>query len=205
MPRPVLSEEQIDARREAILDVAGELFESQGPEAVSLRRIAARAGCSPTTPYRYFASKEHVLVGLQIRAYHAIRQALENAAAAAPTARAALAAIAGAYIAFALERPETYALLFRNERTPEPSPELAAAKRRALGVCAEALAEAERRGELRLVTDPLTGAHVFWAAAHGAVSLHLADQLVVGRNLDDIVPTLIGTLMTGLTAAEPSP
>ena len=81
MPRKALSEDEVLTRRAEILDVAEALHESQGLEAVSLRRIAARAGCSATTPYRYFPSKEHVLLGLRVRAYDAVRDALEASAA----------------------------------------------------------------------------------------------------------------------------
>lgn len=200
MARPRLSSEQVALRREEILDAAQDLFEGQGPEAVSLRRVAARTGCSYTTPYRYFSGKEALLEGLRIRAYESIRDALTAAAAAESRAIDGLGAIARAYVDFALARPDTYALLFRVSGTGDQGdPELARVKHEALDVCRRAIAAAEEMGDLELNTDPLTAAHLFWAGAHGAVSLQLAGQLVMGRSLDEIVSTLIATLVRGLT------
>ncbi len=202
MPRKALSKDEVLTRQAEILDIAEALHESQGLEAVSLRRIAARAGVSATTPYRYFPSKERVLLGLRIRAYGQVRETLEVAAEGQPDPSTRLRAIASAYIEFALARPRTYALLFRVGDAPEDDPELSAAKAAALGVCERALAEADRAGVIHLGTDALTAAHLFWAAAHGAVSLHLGGQLVMGRSLADVAPTLIATLLAGLSPSE---
>lgn len=205
MARPALTTEEVSSRCDEILDVAQHLLETQGIDAVSLRRIATQAGISPATPYRYFPSKDDVLRGLQVRGYHALRVALEDAAAAEPRATDKLRAISRTYIGFALERSATYALLFRVEGNEAREPELLAAKRGALDVCRQAFTQAADDQQLKLRTDPLTAAHLFWAAAHGAVSLHLGEQLVVGRSLDDIVPTLIATLTAGLTLTEDKP
>ena len=110
-----------------------------------------------------------------------------------------LRTIARAYVEFALAQPGTYALLFDLNPTVEDDSDLARAKGEALGVCRDALKHAASSGGLKLRTDPLTAAHLFWAAAHGAVSLHLGGQLVVGRSLEEIMPTLISTIMLGLS------
>ncbi len=47
-----------DARREAIIDVAGEIFLEDGYTAASMSAIAARLGGSKGTLYNYFDSKE---------------------------------------------------------------------------------------------------------------------------------------------------
>lgn len=205
MARPALTTEEVTSRRTEILDVAEHLFETQGLEAVSLRRIATQAGISPATPYRYFPTKDDVLRGLQVRGYDALRLAIEEAADGELRATDKLRAIARTYIQFALERSATYALLFRTQGNEASEPELLAAKIAALGVCRQAFTQAVADGELNLRTDPLTAAHLFWAAAHGVVSLHLGEQLVMGRSLDDLVPILIATVTTGLTLNEETP
>lgn len=198
MARPALTQDEVRSRRDELLDVAEELFDQQGPEAVSFRRIAARDGCSSATPYRYFPSKAHIMLGLRIRAFDAVRDALLAAASTETRPLDRLRAIARGYVAFALERSGTYSLLFDSAPTLEEAPDLALAKQDALGVCRDALEQAHQKGEIVLRTDPLTAAHLVWAAAHGAVSLHLSGQLVLGRSLDEIVPMLITTLTTGL-------
>jgi AcrR family transcriptional regulator len=49
-----------DARREAILDVAAEVFLEEGYDAASMSTIAARVGGSKSTLYNYFKSKEEI-------------------------------------------------------------------------------------------------------------------------------------------------
>ncbi len=49
-----------DSRREAILDIAAELFLDEGFDATSMSTIAARVGGSKSTLYNYFKSKEEI-------------------------------------------------------------------------------------------------------------------------------------------------
>src|SRR5581483_9396609 len=49
-----------DARREAILDVARDVFLEEGFAAASMSTIAARLGGSKATLYNYFKSKEEI-------------------------------------------------------------------------------------------------------------------------------------------------
>jgi len=58
-PKPRLDR---DARREAILDVAAEVFLEEGYDAASMSTIAARVGGSKSTLYNYFKSKEEIFV-----------------------------------------------------------------------------------------------------------------------------------------------
>jgi AcrR family transcriptional regulator len=51
-----------EARREAILAVALDLFREVGFEAASMSQIAARVGGSKATLYNYFSSKEELLL-----------------------------------------------------------------------------------------------------------------------------------------------
>jgi AcrR family transcriptional regulator len=56
-PKPRLDR---DARREAILDVAREVFMDEGYAAASMSTIAARLGGSKGTLYNYFKSKDEL-------------------------------------------------------------------------------------------------------------------------------------------------
>ncbi|MBO9544519.1 TetR/AcrR family transcriptional regulator [Caulobacter sp.] len=49
-----------NARREAILDVAAEVFLEEGFDAASMSTIAAKVGGSKSTLYNYFKSKEEI-------------------------------------------------------------------------------------------------------------------------------------------------
>ncbi|MEQ1768755.1 MAG: TetR family transcriptional regulator [Devosia sp.] len=51
-------------RREAILAAAADLFDAQGPQGAGLNAIAAKAGFTKSNVYRYFESREEVLMSL---------------------------------------------------------------------------------------------------------------------------------------------
>ncbi|GED99021.1 TetR/AcrR family transcriptional regulator [Gordonia crocea] len=53
-------EQRADAVAQRILDVAEDLYAAHGVDAVTMRALAAKAGCSRATLYRYFASREAV-------------------------------------------------------------------------------------------------------------------------------------------------
>lgn len=55
-------EEQRQRTRRRIQDTAVDLFREHGYEAVSIQRIATEAGVSLPTFYKYFPSKEHLIV-----------------------------------------------------------------------------------------------------------------------------------------------
>lgn len=59
--RPLKSESQKAAIREQIIGCARTLFLEDGFENVSMRKIALKAHCTPTTLYHYFHNKRHIL------------------------------------------------------------------------------------------------------------------------------------------------
>jgi AcrR family transcriptional regulator len=56
--------EEQQLRREAILTAAAELFDTEGPQGAGLNAIAAKAGFTKSNVYRYFESREEVLMSL---------------------------------------------------------------------------------------------------------------------------------------------
>jgi TetR/AcrR family transcriptional regulator len=56
--------EEIEARRETLLAAAAELFDAEGPMGAGLNAIAAKAGFTKSNVYRYFESREQVLLEL---------------------------------------------------------------------------------------------------------------------------------------------
>ncbi|MFM9884477.1 MAG: TetR/AcrR family transcriptional regulator, partial [Burkholderiales bacterium] len=59
--RPPLSSDQVEVARKRIADAARRLFRDEGFEAVSMRRLATEAGCTPMSLYTYFDGKIDVL------------------------------------------------------------------------------------------------------------------------------------------------
>ena len=57
-------DEQAGERRRQLVRIASDLIEEGGVDAVTLPRVTERAGCARTLVYRYFASREELLVGV---------------------------------------------------------------------------------------------------------------------------------------------
>src|SRR3569833_166814 len=56
--------EEREIRRETILAAAAEHFDAEGPQGAGLNAIAAKAGFTKSNVYRYFESREDVLLSL---------------------------------------------------------------------------------------------------------------------------------------------
>ncbi|MES2894926.1 TetR/AcrR family transcriptional regulator [Phenylobacterium sp. LH3H17] len=178
MPR-VLSESDVADFRERLCEVAEKLFAEKGPDAVTMRQLAAELGVSPMTPYRYFADKEDILAAVRTNGFNRFADALEGAYASARGVRAKGAAVGEAYVTFAFEHPQTYKAMFDlNQPHEENYPDLVAAALRARATQTSYVKDLIAEGIL--AGDPEEIGRMFWAAAHGAVGLELAGKLPAG-------------------------
>lgn len=100
-----------DLQREKILACACELYLEDGLEGFSMRKLAAGVGVTAPALYRHYESKERVLLDVVAEAYRRLAQALYKALEGrTPVERFRLAG--EAYLAFALENPRLYEVLF---------------------------------------------------------------------------------------------
>ncbi|MFT5465602.1 MAG: AcrR family transcriptional regulator [Verrucomicrobiales bacterium] len=81
------SPEQIEVRRKSILSAAAELLDSGGIEAAGLSAIARKAGLSKANLYRYFESREAILMKLLIEELRAWSDDFQRELAEAPGRR----------------------------------------------------------------------------------------------------------------------
>ena len=178
MPR-VLSDTDVADFRDRLCEAAERLFAERGPDAVTMRQLAAELGVSPMTPYRYFEDKDDILAAVRANGFTRFATALETARDSASGARAIGTAVGEAYVAFAVENPHAYKLMFDfNQPHAEKYPDLVAAGQRAqktmTGYIKDAMAEGLMQG------DPEQIGLMNWAAIHGAVILELAGMLPPG-------------------------
>ncbi len=202
MARKRFSEDVRAQRREDILDSAMAVFEKHGGlEALSFRKLATEMGLSYSAPYRYFRNKEELVNALRARAYRWIESEMRDAIKNLDSPAEQLEVLAMAYIQAALQRPHRYELMFfnlDNTDVARQSLEFRMAKHDALDVCTQVIAAGQAVGELPDNLDPLTAAHLFWIGAHGLVSLELAGQFRMGRDVESLIPIVIQTLRAGM-------
>ncbi|MGZ3376467.1 MAG: TetR/AcrR family transcriptional regulator [Phenylobacterium sp.] len=178
MPR-VLSDTDVADFRERLCEAAERLFAERGPDAVTMRQLAAELGVSPMTPYRYFEDKDDILAAVRANGFTRFAVALETARDSAVGARAIGTAVGDAYVNFALENPHAYKLMFDfNQPHAEKYPDLVAAGQRAQKTMTDHVEDALKEGLME--GDPQQIGLMLWASIHGAVILELAGMLPPG-------------------------
>jgi AcrR family transcriptional regulator len=97
--------------REAIVQAAEEIIETEGPEALNMRAVAERIDYSASNLYEYFSSKEELLVAVVREALTHITMHVRRATEGL-SARAQLASYGRMYLEFAHTHPQLYLLAF---------------------------------------------------------------------------------------------
>ncbi len=92
-----------EARRQAILDVAAEVFREHGFELASMSEITARVGGSKATLYNYFASKEELFLEVMHQCAKAHMEGVFAELDPADDVRTALQAFGERFVAFISE------------------------------------------------------------------------------------------------------
>ncbi len=198
MPK-LKSAETVADFRDRLCDAAERLFAEHGPDAVTMRQLAAEVGVSPMTPYGYFKDKDAILAAVRARAFARHAQALEVAFEAAPPndPEARSEAVGRAYVRFALEHPEAYKLMFDTKQpNADHYPELVAASERSRATMTRHLSGTALKG------DPQRVGHLFWAALHGPLMLHFAGMLPSPQAAVDLIGGLTQAVWAS-SAREP--
>jgi AcrR family transcriptional regulator len=149
-------------RHRLIVTAARDLAESEGWEAVTTRRLAERVEYSQPVLYSHFDGKDAIVSAVALEGFTELAAHLRQARLAAPDRP--LRAVAGAYLAFASERPALYQamfvlptdLTFASAQTPPPL-------RAGFAEFVDCFPPDEDRREL--------SAEVLWSALHGLAVL----------------------------------
>jgi AcrR family transcriptional regulator len=132
----------------ALLDAAAALLEESGPDALSVRRIAAAAGVAPMGIYNHFESKSGIIEALFVQGFERLRAALVSLEAIEDPLEALLEG-GRCYRALALAHPMAYQLMFlRAVPDFEPSDEAIESAARAFDGLAAVVARGMRSGQI---------------------------------------------------------
>jgi AcrR family transcriptional regulator len=153
----------------ACLRAARELLEEDGTAGLSLRAVARRAGVSPTAPYRHYADRDALLSAVAAEGYRELAGYLTRAHPA-PSTPDDLAAVAIAYVQFALEHPALFRVMF-----VEPCDPTSAERVDATAVISGYVTSIVGRAFPGADPDALSTA--VWALVHGLAFLHLDGKL----------------------------
>jgi AcrR family transcriptional regulator len=158
----------------ALLDAAADILQSEGPDGLSVRRIAAAAGVAPMGVYNHFESKFGIIDALFIRGFERLGQAMDSIADISDSYEA-LRQAGQRYRALALKHPMEYRIMFM-QSVPgfEPSDK---AMEVAASAFAALVAAVQRAMAAGIIAEgpPTDTAQMIWASIHGWVSLELLD------------------------------
>lgn len=210
MVRP-RKDQQIGIRGRAI-EEATRLLERTTAAELTMQEVAAAVGCRAPALYNHFRNKDDLLRAVHDAGFERLFAGkLALAGRSAISAFERLRAGGIAYIAFALENPSLYRLMF----APPPSSDAGAAEnpfRNDLGLKSLALLRASIvgcQGEGYLPgQDPDVVAFTLWSAVHGAASLMLQDRAPVSEAVDGdrLARRVVDTMMAFVAATrQPGP
>ncbi|MGG5820291.1 TetR/AcrR family transcriptional regulator [Falsiroseomonas sp. HW251] len=161
------------ALRQALLDAVAEIVRERGPDAVTLRECARRAGVSHSAATPHFGDKRGLLTACAVEGEARLQAAMRAELSALPPgadAAARLGATGRGYIAFARGNPAHFRLMFRAELIDRGDAAWRAATAASFAVLSDAmealvpgLDARARRARLALA----------WAAVHGFCALRV--------------------------------
>jgi AcrR family transcriptional regulator len=186
----------IDHVRVTLLRAASEVLATEGPAALTVRRIARAAGESTMNVYSRFGGKEGVVEHLYIEGFTRLRNAMtDDAETDDPLLD--LVRSGQAYRRFALTHPTYYAVMFDGVVPLQPSPAAVEHASGTLRLLADRLHRAMDTG-LLAPADPMTTAAGVWAACHGVVSLERKAVGPPGLDWTEVYDRTCAALLAGL-------
>ena len=187
--------------KELILKKAKEIFDKEGQDKLSIRRLASAAEYSPATIYLYFQDKDEIIYELMEMGFQLMGKSLDSAFKEENPIQRILK-IGTGYVEFGLANPDWYDLMFRSQQPMNHIERCKAEWGHGIGLfeylvssCQEALAnKPERKDHHRLVALQL------WSTVHGLVSLAHANRLEIVEkdNTHTLITATLENVMTNL-------
>ncbi|PKW11172.1 transcriptional regulator, TetR family [Streptomyces sp. 1222.5] len=179
--------------RERLVDAGVELLAAEGPQALTLREIARRAGVSHGAPRRYFPTHRELLSAIARRGFAELAARTEATLAREPAdPRARVAALARTYVEFSLDSPGMYELMFRHDLLESGHLGLRETSLPLFALLTELVGRAGPEAQARQVAGAL------WANLHGLAQLWRWRSLQLAVGEDDLGALLDAVLRAHL-------
>jgi AcrR family transcriptional regulator len=187
-----------DQRHQRIIAAARRLAEAEGWDSVTTRRLAGAIEYSQPVLYSHFQNRDAIIVAVAMEGFPELTAAVRAARQQAPAPRAALLALARAYLAFAQANPALYEAMFTLADIRFAQPDTPAPLRDGFEELRQALAPFSGDRDLDTLGE------ITWSTLHGLATLStshrlrhghaeerltlLIDQLVIARSTSPCPP-----------------
>ena len=181
----------------ALIDAAERVLVRDGPDAVTVRAVAAEAGVAPMGVYNRFGGKDGLVDALLTRGFIALKAAISARGETDPVHR--LMGSGLRYREFALSHPAHYLAMFDDSIHQDvTSPEVMAHARASFDELVGHVRYGMVGGALA-TRDPEEVAQQIWSTVHGAVQLEIKGMLQV-PDAERTYRDLLETIYWGLQA-----
>ncbi|MFN3229925.1 MAG: TetR/AcrR family transcriptional regulator [Asticcacaulis sp.] len=189
-------------RRGEILAAAERIFVEYGYEGATIRKIADEVGVSSTALYMHFRDKSEILLEICRESFERLIEGVMELALSDMPVRDRIRAMMKSYIAFGLENPNSYRLIYLTR--PQEANEGASDVARDLGgpLFRQFMDTVAQYAE----AYPLTVSHraateILWAGIHGLVSLYITKPYFEWSDPAALQDQMVDTLLSGLHKA----
>lgn len=161
---------------ERILRAAHQLFDGEGEDAVTMRRVADAVGITPMAIYRHFPNRDALLKRLSDDSFNAVAHEWKaRSRSRDPIKR--LIAMAAPYLDYALAHPHLFdhAFSVRRDDARRYPEDFRAGLSPTFNVVVDGVNEAMAAGVLK-PDDPHDVAMAIWAQQHGLIALYRAGR-----------------------------
>lgn len=163
--------------KNALIKAGIEILSKEGIEALSLRKVAKKAGVSHTAPYAHFADKQALIAAVAAEGYKKLYEQLISAQDAHDEPLARLMATAHAYLQFALDEPDHFRITFSGVVEVEKNyPDYVEQSKRCFALVVAVVEACQAKGFFEKGDTHLVAVST-WSCIHGFVQLLLANQL----------------------------
>ena len=195
--------------REALIDAAVRLVEEGGPENVSVREVAKRAGVSPGAPFRHFSNKTALMTAVAEQAMSRFRleitKAVDSVARDDPIER--FAAVGAAYLHWAIRNPTHFQIISTRRLIDWDSSESLRHDNEAVRSLLEgSMVEAQRRSMLRsndIADTQIAGRALVYGLARMFIDGHFAQWAMSGQTAEQTTQNVLKHFVSLIGNDEP--
>lgn len=165
-----------------ILDAAYALLDREGPEAVSMRRVAEAVGITPMAIYRHYPDRQALSDAVAERIFDVVA-ADWSRRSRHPDVRDRLLALLEPHLDFALRHPHLFDLAFsaRRDSARRYPEDFRAGRSPTFNVAVDTIARGMREGVLR-DDDPHAVMMTVTGLQHGLIALYRAGRFSIGED-----------------------
>jgi AcrR family transcriptional regulator len=204
MPRHALNDDQLATTRRRILSEAAAIISRDGYAALSMRRLATALGLTAGALYRYFPTKQHVLMAYWSGALDDLRSRLECLDDPMRPHLEVLRDMLDAYAAFGIEDKDRFRLIFmENDFGFFESFSQNYNVFSIYNIVENRVIAAAASGEMADI-PPRTVCKLLWASVHGVLALGLSVPQLEFGDLSDLASLAAEICLSGIVNSKSS-